>query len=122
HEDFVAEDLQDAATDDLVDFELLLLRRQPGLDGGAKVLLVEGGFQGVVEFRLGEVELAEEVALEHGGKTLVPTKRNTVRRPPTRWTVVEYGGIENCINCREFSPGGYAPGNALSLTDLVLRR
>src|SRR5262249_46347194 len=50
HEHLVVEDLEDAAVDDLVDFELLLLRRQPfGLQ--------ESG----LDFGVGEIELAEEI-------------------------------------------------------------
>ncbi len=60
HDHVVADDVDDAALDDLVDLEVLLLRRQP-----ADQVVVEGALQLLVQLLLGQVILAEQIAVDH---------------------------------------------------------
>src|SRR5262249_7076918 len=78
HPHFVADDLEDPAVDDLVDLELLLLRRQPGVYGAAHVFLLKGGLEFLLKFGLGQIKLAEEVTVDHG---------NTIPRAPVSGTL-----------------------------------
>jgi hypothetical protein len=65
HDDVVADDAEDAPLDDLVHLEVLRLIGQPAIDIAADVFLEEGVFEGGLHFFVGEIELAEQIAVDH---------------------------------------------------------
>src|SRR5262249_33053854 len=88
--DFVADDVEDAARDDFVDLELLLLVRQPPM---IFLALVESSFLELgIQFLVGQVELTEQIAIHHSERVpLGLTFPTELRAVQALWALLGLG-------------------------------
>src|SRR5262249_54226323 len=86
HQDLVADDVDDAAVDDLVDLEDLAVVHEPVLDVAAGVVTAESSLQLVLQLRLGKVVLPQQITIHHAVSILVPTEKRIHLSPPAAHT------------------------------------